>query len=205
MKLYFFPPSNNSRRAHAVALHLNLFDDSQLIDLQAGDQRTREFLALNPAGRVPVLQDGDFVLWESNAIIQYLASQKETSLWPNDAKSRAQIMGWQSWQMCHWSRGTQPLQFERFVKQILNMGEPDETAIAQASKTFHKEASLLNNHLETREYLVNNTLTLADFSVASDLTYANIAQFPLEPYAHIRSWYARIEALPAWQQTTPKQ
>ncbi|MEO1180825.1 MAG: glutathione binding-like protein [Cyanobacteria bacterium J06636_28] len=75
----------------------------------------------------------------------------------------------------------------------------------QALKTFHKEAQVLNTHLADREYLVNNTLTLADFSVAGDLTYAVPAQFPLGEYPHIRAWYDRIEALPAWQQTAPRR
>ncbi|MEM9089235.1 MAG: glutathione S-transferase family protein [Cyanobacteria bacterium P01_F01_bin.53] len=205
MKLYFFPPSPNSRRAHAVALHLNLPSDFKLVNLQAGEQRTPEFLKLNPTGRIPVLQDRDFILWESNAIMQYLASQVETTLWPNDVKSRADIMRWQSWQLSHWAKDCQPIQFERSVKQVLNMGEPDEKVIARATDIFHAEATVLNEHLATREYLVNDTLTLADFAVASDLTYAAIAQFPLENYPHIRNWYARIEGLPAWQQTAPQQ
>lgn len=205
MKLYFFPPSPNSRRAHAVALHLELPSEFEMINLQAGEQRTPEFLALNPTGRIPVLQDGDFVLWESNAIMQYLASQVETSLWPDDAKSRADIMRWQSWQMSHWAKGTQPLQFERFVKKVLNLGDPDEQVLEKATDIFHQEAKVLNDHLATCDYLVNNTLTLADFAVASNLTYGAIAQFPLKPYPHIRDWYARIETLPAWQQTAPKR
>lgn len=205
MKLYFFPPSPNSRRAHAVALHLELPSEFEMINLQAGEQRTPEFLALNPTGRIPVLQDGDFVLWESNAIMQYLASQVETSLWPDDAKSRADIMRWQSWQMSHWAKGTQPIQFERFVKKVLNLGDPDEQVIEKATDVFHREAKVLNDHLAAHDYLVNDTLTLADFSVASDLTYGAIAQFPLKPYSHIRDWYARIETLPAWQQTAPKR
>jgi glutathione S-transferase len=76
--------------------------------------------------------------------------------------------------------------------------------VQQATDRFHKEASVLNNHLANREYLVSNTLTLADFSVASDLTYAIPARFPLENYQHIQAWYARIEQLPAWQQTAPR-
>jgi glutathione S-transferase len=146
MKLYFFPPSPNSRRAHAIALHLNLPIDCKLINLQAGEQRTDDFLALNPTGRIPVLQDGDFILWESNAIMQYLASQAPTPLWPENVQQRADIMRWQSWQMCHWSKGCQPIQFERLVKQLLQLGAPDEQIIQKALETFHREATLLNNH-----------------------------------------------------------
>lgn len=204
MKLYFFPPSPNSRRAHSVALHLESPVELHLVNLQAGEQRTHEFLAFNPTGRIPVLTDGGFVLWESNAIMQYLASQGSTSLWPDDSRARADIMRWQSWQMSHWSKGCQPIQFERFVKKVLQLGAPDEQVVEKATAVFHREAAILNDHLEAHKYLVDNALTLADFSVASDLTYSKMAQFPLKNYPNIQTWYARIAELPAWQQTEPK-
>lgn len=204
MKLYYFPPSPNSRKAQAVAIYLGLPVELELVDLQQGHQRTAEFLALNPTGRIPVLQDGDFVLWESTAIMQYLASKVSTPLWPDNAQQRADIMRWQSWQLAHWSRGAQSIQFERFVKKVLDMGDPDPQVLEQAIATFHREAAILDSHLADKDYLVGNVLTLADFAVASDLTYATIAQFPLEKYDHIRAWYDRIEALPAWQQTAPQ-
>jgi glutathione S-transferase len=204
MKLYYFPPSPNTRKVHAVAIHLQLPIDLRLVDLQKGEQHHPEFVQLNPTGRVPVLQDGDFILWESTAIMQYLASQIPNSLWSEDPQIRADIMRWQSWQLAHWYPVCQPLQFENFVKSLLQLGEPDLQVVQQATDRFHKEASVLNNHLANREYLVSNTLTLADFSVASDLTYAIPARFPLENYHHIQAWYARIEQLPAWKQTAPR-
>lgn len=205
MKLYYFPPSPNSRRAHTVGVHLGLSLELNLIDLQKGEQGTAEFMQLNPTGRIPVLEDGEFVLWESTAIMQYLASQVESSLWPKDERIRSDIMRWQSWQVAHWQPACQPLQFERVVKQLLQMGDPDPLVIEQATQKFHQEAAVLNQHLADRTYLVSETLTLADFSVACDLTYAVPGQFPLENYPHIQAWFARIEQLPAWTQTAPNR
>lgn len=204
MKLYYFPPSLNTRKAHAVAIHLELPLELQLIDLQKGEQHTPEYLKLNPTGRTPVLQDGDFILWESTAIMQYLASQVSNTLWPEDMKSRADIVRWQSWELAHWNQGCLPLQYENFLKQLLQLGDPDPQAVQRATEIFHKEATVLNTYLADRKFLVNDTLTLADFSVASNLTYAVPGRFPLDDYPHIRSWYARIEELPAWQKTAPR-
>lgn len=204
MKLYYFPPSPNTRKVHAVAIHLELPLDLRLVDLQKGEQRSPEFLSLNPTGRTPILQDGDFILWESTAIMQYLASQTPNSLFPDDPKSRADILRWQSWQLAHWHRGCQPLQYENFVKPLLQLGDPDPQVVQQATEIFHQEAIALNTHLAERQFLVNDTLTLADFSVASDLTYAVPGRFPLDDYLYIRTWYAQIEQLPAWQQTIPR-
>ncbi len=204
MKLYYFPPSPNTRKAHAVAIHLNLPLELRFVDLQKGEQRTPEFLQCNPTGRTPVLQDGDLVLWESTAIMQYLASRVPNTLLPEDARSRADILRWQSWQLAHWYPACQPLQYENFVKQLLQLGEPDPHVVERATVAFHREAIVLDAHLAGRTFLVNDTLTLADFSVASDLTYAAPGGFPLDDYAHIQAWYARIEQLPAWQQTAPQ-
>lgn len=205
MKLYYFPPSSNSRRAQAVAIYLQLPIDLHLIDLQQGEQQNAGFLKLNPTGRIPVLTDSDFILWESNAIMQYLASQIPNSLWPNNPIVRADISRWQCWQLAHWSKGCQPLQFERFVKKVLQIGDPDPAVEQHAIKCFHKEATVLNDYLASHQYLVGDSLTLADFSVASDLTYSAIARFPLAQYPYIQSWYAQIEALPAWKATDPTQ
>ena len=204
MKLYYFPPSPNTSKVHAVALHLQLAIELQFVDISKGESHTPEFLTLNPTGRTPVLQDGDFILWESTAIMLYLASQVPNSLWPDNIKTRADILRWQSWQLAHWYQACQTLSYENYVKGLLQQGEPDPQIVKRANEQFHQEATVLNQHLAERDYLVDATLTLADFSVASDLTYAEMGQFPLELYPHIRTWYARMEALPAWQKTAPQ-
>src|SRR5688500_4739585 len=127
MKLYGFPPSPNTWKVRAVAAHLGIPLELEFVDLTKGQHRTPEYLALNPTGRTPTLVDGDFRLWESNAIMQYLASQKPNSLFPNDARMRADIMRWQSWQIAHGSKeGCEPLLFQRLVKKLFGMGPPDE-------------------------------------------------------------------------------
>jgi glutathione S-transferase len=154
---------------------------------------------------VPVLVDGDFVLWESNAIAQYLASLMPSFLYPDDVRIRADIMRWQSWQMSHWKPGCQPLQFEYLVKPKLNMGEPDSAVVSQALTIFHKEAGLLEQHLSHHDYLVSNALTIADFSVVAYLVYAQPARIPIGKYPNIQSWFNRAFGIPAWQTTAPQQ
>lgn len=204
MKLYGFPASTNTWLVRAVAAQLGQSIDFKVVDLMKGETRSPDFLKLNPTGRLPVLTDGEFSLWEANAIAQYLASQQENSLYPSDAKTRASIMQWQSWQLAHWGPACQPIQYENFVKPQLNMGEPNAEVVKQATERFHKEAPILNKHLSDHEYLVGNVLTIADFSVAAYLPYAQPARFPLEPYDSIRRWFQQISSLPAWRDSTPK-
>jgi glutathione S-transferase len=204
MKLYGFPPSPNTWKVRAVAAHLGLRPDFEFVDLTRGQSRIAEFVALNPTGRTPVLVDGDFTLWESNAIMQYLASRTPNALWPNEARIRADIMRWQSWQLAHWSKeGCEPLLFERLVKKIMNLGAPDPAVVAKGTENFHREARVLDAHLAKQSYLVGKEPTLADFSVAAPLFHAQAAELPLAPYPHIRDWFERVSALPAWRETAP--
>jgi glutathione S-transferase len=204
MKLYGFPASTNTWLVRAVAAQLDFSLDFQMVDLMKGEARSPDFLKLNPTGRVPVLTDGDFSLWEANAIIQYIASQTPNSLYPENVQTRAYILQWQSWQLAHWSLACQPIQYENFVKPQLKMGEPDAEALAQATERFHKEAKMLDQHLVNRKYLVGDELTIADFAVASYLAYSGPARFPLEPYGNIRRWFEQISVLPAWRNSAPQ-
>ncbi len=194
MKLYGFPPSPNTRKVQAVATHLGIALEFEFIDITKGLSHTPQFLALNPAGRTPVLVDGDFALSESNAIMQYLASKNKNALWPENARTRAEIAHWQFWQVAHWHEGCGGFLWENMVKKLLLGGDTDPAVLKRAEDAFHRDASVLDTHLAT----------LADFSVASYLHYAAAAKLPLERYQNIQAWYARIEALPAWRDTIPK-
>lgn len=204
MRLYGFPPSPNTWKVRAVAAHIGLPLELEFVDLSKGQQQTPEYLALNPTGRAPVLVDGDFILWESNAIMQYLADRTPNRLWPNDARDRADIMRWQSWQLAHWDKeGCEPLIIERLVKKFLNLGPPEMAVVAKGMESFNREARVLDAHLAKQSYLVGTEVTLADFSVAAPLFYTKEAELPVAPYQHLRDWFARVSALPAWRDTAP--
>jgi glutathione S-transferase len=106
MKLYGFPPSPNSWQVRALAAHLGVPLEFEFVDITKGESHTPAYLALNPTGRTPTLVDGDFKLWESHAIMQYIASKTASSLWPDDVRARADITRWQSWTLAHWDPGS---------------------------------------------------------------------------------------------------
>jgi glutathione S-transferase len=205
MKLYGFPPSPNTWKVRAVAAHLGIPLEFEFVDLTKGASHAPQYLALNPTGRTPTLVDGDLKLWESTAIMQYIAAQKPNSLWPNDARARADIMRWQSWDLVHWGKDAcQPLIVQRLVKKLLNLGPPDEAVVAQGLECFNKEAKVLDAHLAKQPYLSGKDVTLADFAVAAPLFHAKAADLPLAPYARVQDWFARVSALPCWQQSAPQ-
>src|SRR5262249_17276483 len=159
--------------------------------------------ALNPNMRMPTLKDGDFVLWESNAITQYLASKRPaTGLFPKDELARLDVARWQFWELAHWVPACGVFAFEYVGKPlVLAINDPDKAAVAKATEDFHRAARVLDGHLEGRRYVSGDALSLADFSLGSVLNYAEMAHYPIEPYDEIKRWYAGLRALPAWQKT----
>ena len=102
MKLYVHPLSGNSRRALLVATHLELPVERIVVDLTKGEQKGPAHLARNPNGKLPVLDDGGFLLWESRAIMQYLADAVPgQTIYPRDRQARADVDRWLFWCASH--------------------------------------------------------------------------------------------------------
>ena len=203
IELYVFPPSPRAFKVMAVANHLGLDTTLRMVDLRKGDQNTPQYAALNPNMRMPTLKDGDYVLWESNAIGQYLAAKRpESGLLPRDDKARLDVTRWQFWDMAHWDPACAVFAFEYVAKPVvLGIGEPDMAAIAKGTDVFHRAAKVLDGQLAGRTFVTGDTLTLADFSLGAAMNLAEIARYPVEPYGEIRRWFKTLSALPAWQKT----
>ncbi len=205
MKLYMHPASPNCVSVLVTANLLGIPLEAEFVDITQGAQHDGGYLALNANALVPTLCDGDFVLWESNAINQYLADRgSDQTLWPKDMRMRADIARWQFWSVAHWQPALQPFLWENLFKRLSGGGAPDPEVINRALVNLNRFGAVLNGHLASRDYLVGHALTLADISVASYLIYWQAARVPLNAYANIRRWFAAIEELPAWRQAWPK-
>ena len=203
IELYVFPPSPRAFKVMVVANHLGIETRLHVVDLVKGDQKTAEFAALNPNMRVPVLKDGDYVLWESNAIQQYLALRKlERGLFPGDERKRLDVTRWQFWDSAHWDPACSIYLFENVVKAVvLKNGDPDPAALARGAELFHRAAKVLDGHLKGQQFVTGDKLTIADFSLGAPLNYTDMARLPLDSYPEIRRWHADLCALPAWSKT----
>lgn len=200
MKLYVFPPSPRAFKVLAVATHLGIDYELCKIDLTKGEQKTPVFAALNPNKRMPVLEDDGFVLWESNAIIQYLASKRpESGLLPRDARGLADVSRWQFWDLADWDPACSILIVEHVLKRAFGLGEPDPLEVAKGEERFHRAAAVLDGQLEGRRFVTGETLTIADFSLGAGLNLAQAARLPVERYPQIRRWHASLAELPAWK------
>jgi glutathione S-transferase len=200
--LHVFPPSPRAFKVLAVAEHLGIEHQVKIVDLTKGEQNTPAFAALNPNKRMPVLEEDGFVLWESGAIMQYLAQKKPAKgLLPTEPRRLADVTRWQCWDLAHWEPACLTMIFERVVKPLLKLGEPDPAEIAKGEERFHRAAQVLDGHLKGRRYLADDQLTVADFAVGASLNVAGPAQIPVSGYREITRWYADLSELPAWRKS----
>jgi glutathione S-transferase len=204
MKLYMNSMSPNVRRVRLTAAVLGLHLEEENLDFAKGEQKKPEFLALNPNGAVPTLVDGDFVLTESRAIMQYLASKKpESGLLPRDEQARADVTRWQFWDSSHFSPQLGTLAFQRVLKPMMGMGGPDAGKVEEALTNFRRFAAVLNKRLDDKQYVVGDSVTLADLTLASSLMYAKQTDVPLAEFPNIQAWFSRISNMDAWRKTNP--
>ena len=203
MRLYYFE-TPNARKPCAVAKYLGSPVEYVRLDLARAEHKQSDFLAINPNGRVPALEDGSFTLWESHAIMCYLARKADSDLWPTDEMAQFDILRWLNWDTAHFSRHAGRLFFQRFVKPHFGLGGPDPNEVEDATSFFNTFAGVLDTHLKGRDTIVGDGLTVADFAVAAVLPWAKEAELPLESFPEIRRWHESMMALPAWRDPFPQ-
>ncbi|MEL7028887.1 MAG: glutathione S-transferase family protein [Pseudomonadota bacterium] len=206
MKLFGFPYSHNTRKVLATLHATGLACEFEIVDIVAKKSYDADYVAMNPTGLTPCLQDGDFTLWESNAILIYLCEKAgDTTLWPADSQARADVLRWLFWQNAHWNPGLDIILIERLVKRLEAGEGPDPAEERRGEDFFHKQeaAPALEGILSSRDFVTGAAPTLADFAVASHLQYKDVAAYPLDRYPNIRAWYERVSALEPWATTEP--
>ena len=202
MRLYYSPLSGNSRRAVMAVLHLQAPVELVRVDLPKGEHRQPPFLQMNPAGRVPVLEDEDFYLPESHAIMTYVADRTPgQTLYPTELRARAQVNRWMFWSAHHLTPAISMLNWEHVVKRILGLGDPDPNEVKRGERLVTETAGLLDRHLEGREWIAGPDLTLADLSIAAPLMSTVPAKLPVAGFSNLQAWFARVQALEAWQKS----
>ncbi|MCV2890942.1 MAG: glutathione S-transferase family protein [Pseudophaeobacter sp. bin_em_oilr2.035] len=199
MRLYNANFSPNALRVRAVAFELGADLEIIEVDVFKGDNRAADFLARNPNAKVPVLEDGDFVLWESRAICAYLASLRpEAGLVPADPKSRGLMEQWAWWQAIHLGPAMQKLSFELFLKEKFGMGEPDAAVIEAERKASDQFLDVLEQGLAEKDWILG-TLSLADLYLATTFMYRRQAGISLDDRPAVAAWIERLEARESWQ------
>ncbi len=191
MKIYDFPLSPNCRKVRAVAYELGLTPTFVPVQLFKGEQHRPELAGLNPNERVPVLVDGDFVLWESNAIVGYLAAG--TRLLPDAARPRADVQRWCDWELSLFGPAVRKVAFERLVKPLTGRGPADPKVVEEGIADYRRLASVLETSLSNKAY-VAGSLSTADFVLAAIFSIGTADAVGLEtaPFPRVHAWLGRM-------------
>lgn len=191
MKLYHFPLSGHAHRARLFLSLLDLPHEVIDVDLKSGENKTPEFLAMNPFGQVPVLEDDGVFIADSNAILVYLAKKTGRSEWlPEDAQGAAAVQRWLT-------VAAGDIAFGPAAARLITVfGRPfnPEEVIARA----HLVLSRIEQHLEGREWLVGDRPTIADVAQYSYIVGAPEGNVDLSGYPAVNALLRRIEVLPGF-------
>lgn len=199
MRLHHHPMSTCSTRVRMAAHHLGLPLDLVTVDLARGEQHAAAFHRLNPNHKVPVLEHEGLVLWESCAIMQYLADLVPgQALLPGAPAPRADVNRWLFWCGQVFMPGMSLLNWENSIKPMIGQGAPDGAQVALGERLFGAAAQVLDEHLAGREWLCDSGLSLADLAIAAPLADARRARLPLAGLDHLQRWFGGVRALPAW-------
>jgi glutathione S-transferase len=191
IRLYRFALSGHAHRVELFLSLLRLPFESIDVDLTRGAQKTPEFLAKNPFGQVPVIEDGDVTLADSNAILVYLAMRyDESGQWlPRDAEAAARVQRWLS------VAAGQLVNGPCNARVAVLFGRPEEARMHEiAARLF----GLMEQHLSAQPFLAGTEPTIADVALYTYTAHAPEGGVSLAPYPQLRAWLARIEALPGF-------
>ena len=192
IRLYRHPISGH---AHRVELYLSLLGLPYVlehVDLLRGAHKEPEYLAKNVFGQVPVIDDGELTLADSNAILVYLGERYDEAgkFWPRSAEGKAAVQRWFSIAAGQLAAGPGAARRARLLGAKLDY----EAAVATAKQLF----KTLEAELTTRDYLVGSTATLADVACYAYVARAPEGDISLESYPALRAWLGRIESLPGF-------
>jgi glutathione S-transferase len=202
MKLYADPITVNCRKVMAGLDLIGAPFELVLVDYFKGEQKAPAYTALNPNASIPALVDGDLVLWESNAILQYAADKVGNhAAYPQDLKVRADINRWLLWEAANWFPSCYVFLVENCVKPLLG-GAPDPAVLNAQAAQFHKLAGILDQRLAGRDWVAGSGPTIADIALAAPMHLHGWQKLPLADHPNVKRWISQsIEPLPCWKRS----
>lgn len=192
MKFYACAFAPNPQKV-SLALHeLGVFHERVEVDVPGRENRRPPFLAINPNGKLPVIDDDGFVLWESNAILAYLGRRHaERGLWPTDPRGDADALRWLFYELATLQPPAAEVWAERWLMPRLRGAAPDEALVAKHLPDLERPLSVLDAHLASRAFMLG-TFSLVDCAYAAVLNMLAISDVALEPHAHVRRYFEAV-------------
>src|SRR5476649_1706755 len=192
LTVYGFDFSSTANKVRFAANAMGLQYEYRRVNLFAGEQKTPEFQKLNPIGRVPAIDDDGFKVFESAAIIRYLADKNNSSLYPKDLQKRTIIDQWIDFANLHVATALARVTFNRVMYKMLN-AEKDERSLADGVKFLGQFLPLIEKQLKENKYLAGGEMTLADINLLAVLDPVELSSVDLSAYPSIVNWRKNLK------------
>jgi glutathione S-transferase len=205
MKLYMHPVSMTSRPVRLFIADNKIDCDQQLVDVMTGEHMQPPYGAINPNRLVPVLEDGDFRLTESSAILKYLADKIGSPAYPKDLKQRAKVNEMMDWLNSNFYRdwGYGLCYPQLFPHHKRRSDEAHAATVEWGAENAKKWLQLLNDYWigPNKQYLCGNTVTIADYFGAGLVTLGEVIRVDFSKYPNVKRWLDNVKKLPSWDKT----
>ena len=197
LKIWGRRTSSNVQKVMWLLGELDLEHERIDVGGKFGGLDTPEYRRMNPHGRIPVLEDGDTIVWESHAVLRYLAATTgDPRFWPADAAARARSDQWIEWTQTQLQRSFMDV-FWGFYRTP--EADRDPAFVKDAIERTNNDFLLLDGQMEGRSYLLGDDLTLADIPVATTLYRYYEMDISRPSLSNVEAWYARLQERQAYR------
>lgn len=174
--------------------------DCRIIHLDKLEHQSEAFTQINPNQKVPVLIDGNTILWESNAILHHLCNRFDSMLWPAAPEQQSQVIRWLMWEASRWNHCIGSL-LKNHVYFPFWGYEGSQAVIDKQSGRLAALLDVLDFELQQKPYLAGNSLSIADIAIAAPLIYAPDLRINLDDHNAVKLWLHELSRTNWWQQS----
>lgn len=188
IKLYGFDLSFPTNKVKFALNLCNIEYEYITLNPWDGEHKSKEHIKRHPAGKVPVIEDGDFTLFESNAIIRYLCQKENnTNYYPNEIKSQALVNQWLDFAASHIGTNVGKVLFNRYFADKIGI-EVDTRSMEEGHQFLTNHLPILEEQLTKNAYIAGKIMTIADIALIANIDPINLLNIDLNQYPHLNNW-----------------
>jgi len=202
MKLHFHPVSTASRPVVLFCAEANIAYEPVVVDLMTGAHHKEPYVSLNPSSMVPCLEDSDFVLTESSAILKYLAEKHNSPAYPKDLEKRARVNERMDWFNTNFYRdwGYNLVYPQIFPHHIRKPEDAQKATIEWGKTNADRWLKVLDSHIiGSRKYVCGDDITIADYFASELIALGDLIGNKIDRFPNANRWMNAMRALPSWK------
>lgn len=192
MRVYGFETFNPLKVLY-TATHLELDFEYVKLDPSKGEHKTPDYMKIHPLGKVPALEHDGKYLFESGAICRYLVNISKSPLYPKDHYQRALVDQWMDFFTAHLGRWLGSVYFERVIRAMAKLGEPNQETIGEALGFIEQQAQIVDNALPGKSYLLGAEISVADYFGFAYLESIEHSKVSIDQFSNMQNWFKRIK------------